>query len=439
MKKIIISVLISIASLSAFSQGTNVYSFFFNYVQSGFKYPLIGFINTANGEYAGLQLGFINTNRGAFAGAQIGFVNTVTDSVRGAQVGFVNTATNDVSGAQIGFVNTATQQPGKAQMGFVNTAVKAMDGAQLGFVNTVADSVHGAQIGYVNTAVGSVDGVQIGFANTAMGSVQGAQIGFANSASSSINAAQIGFVNTAAGDVTGAQLGFVNTAAGNVSGTQIGFVNVATKKLKGMQLGFINYTDSVEAGIPIGFLSIVRHGGYQALELSVSEYYPATIAFKIGVEKFYTSLFFGYNPSQSNQSDMSDFATGAGFGTFIPIKNNFFFNPELNFMLPINRYKSGNKTTDQTIMPEDIVEETETPREWYRQITSFAPYFGYNFNAHCSLAVAPTISWSSVNATFEDGTAYNEVAEPLFSIATHKINDKHSVVIGARAALRWRF
>ena len=315
MKKIVITLVLSMYVLMAFSQGTNVYSFFVNFVNEDFKFPLIGFVNTAKGDHKGLQLGFVNTNTGNFKGLQASFVNTIGNGLNGVQLSFINTVIGDAKGLQSGFVNTATS------------------------------------------------------------------------------------------NFNGAQIGFVNTAKGDRNGLQLGFVNIATQKLKGVQLGFVNYTDSIEKGIPIGFLSFVKHGGYKAIEYSFSEFHPITIGFKTGVEEFYTTIFLAYNPSQNFAWD--DFATGLGIGSIIPIKNSFFFNPELNSL------SSLGKNSDN-------------------QLTSFIPFFGYNFNKHFSITAGPSVTW---NHNYDN----DDLLKPVFKIVNFEINDKNDIVVGARVGIRYRF
>jgi hypothetical protein len=216
------------------------YTVFYNVVPDSFDYPLIGFVNVANGNYSGLELGFVNTTLGNGSGVQLGFVNTTTKEFSGSlQLGFVNTTIAGFHGASIGFVNTNS---------------KAVRGFQMGFVNTVADTLDGVQVGFVNTVTKPLKGVQVGF---------------------------------------------VNTSVKQADGFQLGFVNTAPKGIKGSQIGFVNVADSV-SGIPVGFVSIVQKGGYQALEVSVNELYPVNLAFKIGVPYFCSYLKGAYNGSLDN-------------------------------------------------------------------------------------------------------------------------------------------
>ncbi|MDR2148383.1 MAG: hypothetical protein LBE91_18225, partial [Tannerella sp.] len=217
---------------------------------------------------------------------------------------------------------------------------------------------------------------------------------------------QLGFVNTATKETRGAQIGFVNTTIRGMDGLQLGFVNVAKQKLKGVQLSFVNYTDSVEKGVPIGFLSFVRRGGYQAVEYSFTEFYPVTVGFKTGVEKFYTSIFLAYNPSRDFA--WNTVATGIGIGSVISLKNSFFFNPELTFLTPLGKNAEN------------------------RQLTSFVPFFGYNINKHFSIVAGPSVTWNSKNDN-------DDLQKPIFRIADFEISDDHHIVVGARGGIRYRF
>jgi hypothetical protein len=375
MKRIIITVVFGLFSMVGFSQETNAYTFFVNVVNDDFKFPLIGFVNMAKGDHKGVQLGFVNWNMRNFSGLQMGFVNTLGGSLTGAQLAYINTAVQQVNGIQIGFVNTASQEVNGAQYGFLNTSLKTIYGSQIGFLNTAKQEVQGAQVGFVNTAIQSVSGAQVGFVNTAFQSAREAQVGF------------------------------VNTTMKESRGAQVGFVNFANRKENGLQLGFINYTDTLEKGIPIGFLSFVRRGGYMALEYSFSEFFPVTVGFKTGVEKFYTTLFIAYNPF--SESTKNTYASGAGIGSIIPLKKSFFFNPELHTMNTIE--KKNN-----------------------RQLTIFVPYFGYHFSNHFSMTAGPSVVWS---ANFEDGV----FLKPVFNIANFEIDSKNSIFVGARVGIRYRF
>jgi hypothetical protein len=212
----------------------------------------------------------------------------------------------------------------------------------------------------------------------------------------------MGLINTVGGDVSGLQLGFVNTAA-NGYGAQISFINTA-KKINGVQLGFINYAESVEKGFPLGFISIVRNGGYKAVELSVNEIAPLNAAFKIGIDKLYTSINVSYNPMKAGFSDA--LFTGFGLGSNIPIKELFFFNPEL-------------------IMTTAII-------KWNNYYVSLAPNFGVRIISGLSVLVGPSIAWEYIGGDHDS-------AKPFFSILNHPINDDNRLLIWGRISLRYQW
>lgn len=228
-------------------------------------------------------------------------------------------------------------------------------------------------------------------------------VGFVNIGRGNQNNLQAGFVNSSLGNLNGVQIGFANIVAHDTRGAQIGFANTA-RRLNGLQFGFVNVVDEVESGVPIGFLSIVRQGGFRAIELSVSEFHLANVGFKIGVERFYTTISLAYNPFGNSTSER--FATGLGIGTIIPINDSFFFNPEMTGL-------------------------TSWGRD-HKQLTSFVPYFGYNLNERFSITAAPSVTWSSSSRN-------GDLLEPMVSIANFDIDNRNEIVIGARVAIRYRF
>jgi hypothetical protein len=214
---------------------TIVYSFIINKVPDGFNFPLIGFLNFADGSHSSAHIGFFNWNQRDFNGLQLSFINSSGGEVKGSQTGFVNAAGGSFSGAQVGFVNAT------------------------------GGNFNGALAGFVNAVGGSAEGIKMGF------------------------------VNACGGKTNGAQLAFVNVNGNSLKGLQAGFVNIA-RTIHGLQLGFVNLTDSIEKGFPLGFLSFIRKGGYKALELSANELYPFNLAFKTGVKGLYTSVIASWNP-----------------------------------------------------------------------------------------------------------------------------------------------
>ena len=271
------------------------------------------------------------------------------------------------------------------------------------FVNIVNENFHFPLIGFVNIAAGSHSSPQIGFINWNQNNFDSLQAGFVNTAGGNFRGLQMGFVNTVVKLFNGAQLGFVNTAVNGFDGMQISFVNVA-KKINGFQLGFINYAESIENGIPLGFISIVRNGGYKAIELNITEIAPINLSFKIGVDKLYTSIGISYNPKEANIKKV--IFIGYGLGSIIPINSYFFFNPELLY--------------------------NDTIIENYPIYLSLTPYFGYKIISGLSVLVGPSITWAYTKNDIK-------MATPFFSIMNHKINEKNSLLLGCRIALRFQW
>jgi len=289
-----------------------LYSFFFNVVPDDFRFPLIGFVNTAIGSHQGLQAGFVNTTLVDFRGAQIGFVNSTLNDFSGLQAGFFNMTINELKGAQVGFVNTA------------------------------------------------------------------------------------GF-----GQQQGAQVGFVNLMRKGIKGVQVGFVNITGGGVQGSQIGFLNYADSI-TGVPIGFISIVKKGGYRALEVSANEWYPVNLSFKIGVPRLYSFVSGSYNNNFENQ-----FAIGYGLGSLLPLSKKLYFNPEFSNTQPIGK-------------------------DFQLQFHSFVGNIGYQLSPHLQIAAGP-----SVTHVYSDKSDY--FYKPAYSIVNHQINSHNRLVVGARIALGVNF
>jgi len=302
------------------------------------------------------------------------------------------------------FINIAPNEYKLPLIGFVNIAGGNHSGVQAGFINWNHGNFSGVQAGFINTVGGSFDGVQAAFINTVAGDTMGLQVSF---------------INTAIGQLKGAQFAFINTAAKPMIGPQFGFLNVATQGIKGPQIGIINYADSIEYGVPIGLISIVRKGGYYAVEYSFSEFHTYNAGFKIGVDRFYTTLFVSYN--QTKEASWNNFATGLGIGSLLPFGKIFFFNPELNV------YSSQRvEVSEDDMIYGYVIEGTG-----YRNLQTLVTYFGVNLGK-LSFAAGPSVTLiqTSGNASQPD---------PLFSLYSHDINERNRIVVGARAALRLRF
>ena len=305
-------------------------------------------------------------------------------------------------------------------IGFVNVGIGNLMIFQAAFINWNSENFNGFQAGFVNTAGGNFNGLQTGFINTVAGNFNGFQAAFINTTAGNFNGVQTGFINTNAGETNGVQLSFINTAAKEMKGPQIGFVNVAAKKISGFQIGFLNYADSIE-GIPIGFLSIVRKGGYQAIEYSFTEFHTYNVGLKIGVDKFYTNVIAAYN--QTKEFSLDNFAYGLGFGSIFPVIGRFLFiNPEFNIYSTI--------TWDTTNI----------------NLNSFIVYLGVNLGK-LSIVAGPSVTWlysgsaDDINEFTKkyDADVSSLLPPPNFSLYTFDINEYNRIVVGARIAARLRF
>jgi hypothetical protein len=266
------------------------------------------------------------------------------------------------------------------------------------FFNVVNEQFKFPLVGFVNIAAGNHNSPQIGFVNWNTKDFSTVQLGFVNTAGGNMAGFQMGFVNTTAGDASGFQTGFVSTAANKLDGVQISFVNIA-KQTSGLQLGFINYADSFQKGIPVGFLSIIRNGGYKAVEFGVSDVSPFNVSFKIGVEAFYTSFSVSYNPFRDGIREQ--IICGAGLGSIIKLGKTFFINPE------ITSYHATNES--------------------FQHYTAVVPYFGYKITPNLSAVAGPSIVWISTDKNTES---------PFYNIVKHSINDTNELYLGARTGIR---
>jgi hypothetical protein len=265
-------------------------------------------------------------------------------------------------------------------------------------VNIVPDQFNFPLIGFVNLAYGSHNSTHIGFVNLNQNDFTGVQISFINTVGGGVKGAQIGFINTCTNSLGGLQLSFVNTVAKHTDGAQIGFVN-KTRVLKGFQLGFVNYTDTLDKGIPLGFLSIVREGGYRALEISVTEMYPINLSFKIGVKKLYSSFTASYNPNWGK-----NFAVGLGLGSILPLNESIYFSPEL--------------LSQSTIINNN------------QQIFSLTTNLGYCINPRVQFTIGPSVVWNYAGNP-------DDLNKPFFSIYRNEINGNNNLIIGLRVALKY--
>jgi hypothetical protein len=275
-----------------------------------------------------------------------------------------------------------------------------MNGLNVGFFNAVGNMMNGTQVGFLNTTGNKVQGIQVGFTNILGNKFDGFQAGFVNVLGNEFNGGQVGFVNVIGNKINGLQIGFVNIDGNGVNGLQVGFLN-KLHHLSGVQLGFINLVDTVSVGIPIGFFTLVKHGGFQAIELGTSVVYPFNLSYKTGVKQFYTTIIASYG-----FDTFHPMAVGAGFGTFIPFNSTLSFNPEL-------------------------ISQTTLWHSW-NQLTSLNLNLNYDFSSHFSVVGGPSIVWNHIyqNSTF---------TQPFYAIYSNQLDSYNKLLIGLNASIRYRF
>jgi hypothetical protein len=263
-------------------------------------------------------------------------------------------------------------------------------------LNWVSEDFKFPLVGVANIANGNHSTVEIGALNINTGGFFGLQTGAANINVGNISGPQIGAANINGGNANGAQIGAANINGGDVNGVQIGVLNYANK-INGLQIGVLNIIKDGNNAVPIGLLAIVLSNGYYAFEANLSDTSPANFAFKIGVKKLYTNIMGSYN-LDSNKTSI-----GGGLGTIIDINERLFFNLEIN---SLTSYDSVGNVYSSAV----------------------EPALGYNFNTHFSLIAGPVIKWQ-----YEE----REV-KPLFRITEFEIDNNSKIIIGAKAALRFR-
>jgi hypothetical protein len=226
-------------------------------------------------------------------------------------------------------------------------------------------------------------------------------IGIVNLARGSHGSAHVGVVNWNQKNFAGAQIGLVNANGENYKGAQIGAVN-ATKQLRGLQIGLVNYVDEVMGGFPLGIISVVKKGGYKAVEYSATEINPVNMSLKLGVEKLYTTLYVGYNPlSDEGPRGMN---TGIGLGSALRFTESFFFNPEV-------------VTLNSTYGKDNILH------------LSFRPSIGFKLLSHLSVVAGPSV-------TLKHG---KELKDPFLNMAGMELDKETRIYAGAKLGIRYEW
>lgn len=300
----------------------------------------------------------------------------------------------------MGFANIANGNHNGLQLGFVNITNKNFKGLQLGIIDITKGNMSGSQIGFLNFGSKNVQGLQLGFGNHTKQHIEGSQTGFFNQVRNNFTGLQLGFVNEVKDSTNGVQMGFVNETRKDTKGLQLGFINETKGKMTGWQAGFLNVADTLEKGVPVGFFSFIKRGGYRAVEISSNELYPVNVSFKTGIPLLYSVIQGSFYSHYNNQ-----FAMGTGLGSLIHLKENLYFNPEATFH---SSFRSDNFNA-----------------------TSLAMNLIYSINSNLQLA-----SGVSVVQLSYPKDCYQEA---YFKFSKVEINDRNSLIVGARIAITYSF
>jgi hypothetical protein len=351
----------------------------------------------SNTDMEGLQLASLaNVSNCSLTGVQLSTLsNYNSDRLTGAQISIVSNVTQgDINGVQLAAYSNVTKGN--------------LLGAQVSsFSNVAIGNTMGAQVsGFVNVAQGDLSMVQTAGLLNLSQTIKGPQFaGMVNVATRQSYSAQIaGYANYAA-ITKGVQLaGFANIASAENAGVQLAvFFNYATIN-KGTQLAFFNYADS-SSGVPVGFFSYVKKG-YHVLEISSTETFPATIAFKTGVKRFYNIFEAGF--AEDN------YHLGYGVGTLFPLGQKLSLSLDLTAN-HVGDYSSSN---------------------WDRQrfMARFNPAFNFQAFKKVGVAIGPTLNFYIAETASEGNPS--ELSNYHFSSG---VEDDYSYQawLGARLAIRF--
>ena len=254
-------------------------------------------------------------------------------------------------------------------------------------------------IGAVNISDGNFSGMQMGFFNQVAKNLSGTQFGFVNLVKESSGGAQFGFVNMIGGDKTGAQFGCANITPGDLNGAAFGVINMH-KEVNGTQIGVVNIAKKYTRGIPIGIFTLIREGGYQAVEVSSDIFHPYNVAIKTGISKFYTTIIMAFSPDFDRKSGQ-----GVGIGSIIDMgRKGWFFNPEANFISTFNKKSES--------------------------FVSLYPNFGYRLGSNISLIASPYVMWQFVQRG-------ETLLEPTYSLFTKELNSRNGIYLGFHLGVRY--
>lgn len=213
----------------------------------------------------------------------------------------------------------------------------AVEGVEIGgALNMSRSYVQGVQMaGAANINGELTNGVQFaGISNITLSDLKGWQAaGFSNHVNQASGVQTSGAINTSK-NMKGVQVaGMINWNKYEYKGVQLSGGLNFTKLLKGVQIGVVNVADSVAGGFMIGVVNWAKNG-FHVLEVSSSDVTPYNLAFKSGVQSFYTILRAGINPHSDQLWDY-----GMGFGSFQPLKTKAFLDFETTYHViqPIDR------------------------------------------------------------------------------------------------------
>lgn len=202
----------------------------------------------------------------------------------------------------------------------------AVEGVEMGgMLNMSRSYVQGVQMsGGVNINGELTNGVQFaGISNITLSDLKGWQAAGLSNHVDQASGVQIGGVANFSKNMKGVQVaGMSNWNQFEYRGVQISGGLNYTKQLKGIQIGVVNVADSVAGGMMLGVVNWAKNG-FHVFEFSSNDITPYNLAFKSGVEAFYTVLKAGINPHDKQLWDY-----GMGIGTLSRFKGKAFVDLE---------------------------------------------------------------------------------------------------------------
>ncbi len=353
-----------------------------------------------------LSLNVFGGYNGGVNGLEIGgLFNILTRNMHGVQIGGLSNFVQGYSkGVQIGGINNflAKEMIGVQVGGISNIVIGKVIGVQIGGIqNHIAKSMRGLQIGGIlNWAQDSINGMQIaGISNIAHGEVGGVQLA--------------GIHNLSTKNISGAQIcGISNQAIKDMSGIQIGLINYAQNN-RGFQLGLINVAENA-SGVALGLFNYVQNG-YHPLELFGNEVLYTNVAFKSGVDHFYTMFTGGVRPN-----DPQIFGLGFGIGSRVNTWKWLSFSFDLTGTF-INEKELNTQYTWEL----NLLNRLDVTMDF--NIKKFTIFAGPAINAH--------VSQMGYEST---GTFTTDIARDPFYTAS---DDQTQIQFwyGAKAGIRYNF